>query len=114
MSDCLFCKIIEGEIPSGKVQENEHFFAFRDINPQAPIHVLVVPKAPVVNVATVADADLETLGRVLLAAREVAEREGVSASGFRLVINSGPDAGQEVMHLHAHLLGGRGLGWPPG
>ena len=110
----IFDRIIAREIPADIVYEDDHTIAFRDINPQAPVHVLVVPKAPVVNVATAADDDLETLGRVLLAAREVAVRTGVDETGFRLVINNGPDAGQEVMHLHAHLLGGRGLGWPPG
>ncbi|MEE8573131.1 MAG: histidine triad nucleotide-binding protein [Gemmatimonadota bacterium] len=112
MSDCLFCKIIQGEIPSGKVQENDRFFAFRDINPQAPTHVLAIPKQ---HVATLNDADDATLlGELLLFARDVAKAEGLADDGYRVVINTNAGAGQTVFHVHAHILGGRPLGWPPG
>ena len=112
MPDCLFCKIIDGEIPAGKVQENDRFFAFRDINPQAPTHVLAIPKQ---HVATLNDADDAALmGELLLFARDVAKAEGLADDGYRVVINTNAGAGQTVFHIHAHVLGGRPLGWPPG
>ena len=112
MSDCLFCNIIEGEIPSGKVRENEHFFAFRDINPQAPTHVLAIPKRHVASLNEADDAAL--MGQLLLFARDVAKAEGLADDGYRVVINTNAGAGQTVFHIHAHILGGRPLGWPPG
>ena len=110
----LFEKIISREIPADIVYEDEWCVAFRDINPQAPTHVLVVPREPVVNVAKASPEHAELLGRVLLAAGEVARQEGVAESGYRLVMNNGAQAGQTVFHLHCHVLGGRGLSWPPG
>ena len=110
----LFEKIIAGEIPADIVYQDEHAVAFRDINPTAPTHVLVIPRKPIPSLAQASDEDMELLGRVLLVARDVARQEGVDGSGYRLVLNTGADAGQEVMHMHFHLLGGRGLGWPPG
>jgi histidine triad (HIT) family protein len=112
--DCIFCRIAAGEIPCNPVLENEHVIAFHDLNPQAPVHVLVIPKRHVENVASAAPTDAELLGRVLLACREAAERCGVAAGGYRVALNSGADGGQTVAHLHAHVLGGRHLGWPPG
>jgi histidine triad (HIT) family protein len=110
--DCLFCKIISGEIPSQKVFEDESTFAFRDINPQAPTHILVIPKTHTASVATTQDTEL--LGNVLKTAAQIAKSEGLEESGFRLVTNHGENAGQSVFHLHVHLLGGRTLAWPPG
>ncbi len=110
----LFEKIIAREIPADIVYEDDHCVAFRDIQPQAPVHVLVVPRKPVVNVAQSDDEDALLLGRVLLAARNVAKQLGLADSGYRLVLNNGEDAGQAVFHLHCHLLGGRRLAWPPG
>ncbi|MDP6934573.1 MAG: histidine triad nucleotide-binding protein [Myxococcota bacterium] len=110
----LFERIIDGEIPADKVYEDEYVVAFRDINPQAPVHVLVVPRKPIVSVASATSAEGELLGKVLLAAAEVARREGLEEKGYRLVTNVGVDGGQSVFHLHVHVLGGRPMSWPPG
>ncbi len=110
----LFEKIIAGQIPADLVYEDDHCVAFRDINPQAPVHVLVVPRKPIVNVASADDDDTELLGQVLQAAKKVARQEGIADSGYRLVLNNGTHAGQTVFHLHCHVLGGRALHWPPG
>jgi histidine triad (HIT) family protein len=108
---CLFCRIVRGEIPARIVREDEHTVAFRDIDPKAPTHVLVVPR---VHVASLDEArDPALVGQVMLAAAEVAASEGI-AGGYRAVINTGADAGQTVHHLHVHVLGGRKLTWPPG
>ncbi len=112
MSDCLFCRIARGEIPAAKVAENEHCLAFRDIAPQAPVHVLVIPRTHIASLEQAEDPAL--LGALLAMAREVARAEGLSAKGYRCVINTGVDGGQTVHHLHLHVLGGRGLKWPPG
>ena len=110
--DCLFCRIVRKEIPATIVLENEHVLAFRDIDPKAPTHVVVVPK---VHVPTLDDAtDARMLGELPLAAAAIARAEGIVEGGYRTVINCGPDAGQTVFHVHLHLLGGRKLGWPPG
>ncbi len=113
MTDCLFCRIIAGEIPAKKVFEDQHTFAFEDINPQAPTHVLVVPKKhiPGLKEASVEDADV--IGRCHLTAAQLARQRGIETS-YRTVLNVGPGAGQSVFHLHVHLLGGRSLSWPPG
>ena len=103
--DCLFCKIIAGEIPSTKVYEDETIYAFRDINPQAPTHILIVPKKHIACAAELTEADGATVGHIFAVAAELARREGLSS--FRVVTNSGSDAGQTVGHLHFHLLGGR-------
>lgn len=110
---CLFCKIVAGEIPSKKVFEDDLTYAFRDINPQAPTHVLVVPRKHVNSLAETSGEDQEMLGYLHLVAARIAKSEGLS-KGFRTVINTGPDGGQTVDHLHVHLLGGRGMTWPPG
>lgn len=112
--DCLFCRIIEGEIPSDEVLSTDGVYAFRDISPAAPVHVLVVPRRHIVNAAAVSDGDGPLLAEMLAAAREVAEKEGVAERGYRLVFNVGDDALNSVPHLHLHVLGGRRMGWPPG
>ena len=106
MSDCLFCRIIAGEIPCSKVYENDEVFAFRDINPQAPVHVLIVPK---VHVDNVLHCDGKTAAALTAAIRAIAEQEGVAESGFRVISNCGRDGAQSVNHLHVHLLGGKAL-----
>ena len=113
MTDCLFCRIVAGEIPADRVHETERTLAFRDVTPQAPTHVLVVPKAHHPDVAAVVDADPALLADVMAAAVAVARAQGLDG-GFRLVANTGADGGQTVHHLHLHVLGGRALGWPPG
>lgn len=110
----LFEKIAAREIPADIVYETEDILAFRDIAPQAPTHILIVPKKPIVRVAEANEDDAMLLGRLLLVSREVASQVGVLDSGYRLVINNGMDAGEAVPHLHVHLLGGRSLAWPPG
>jgi histidine triad (HIT) family protein len=110
---CLFCKIVAGEIPSKKVFADDLTYAFRDINPQAPTHVLVVPRKHIDSLAETSDEDREMLGYLHLVAARIAKSEGLS-KGFRTVINTGPDGGQTVDHLHVHLLGGRAMTWPPG
>jgi len=113
MKDCLFCKIVAGDVPARKVLEDTRLVAFHDVNPQAPVHVLIVPRKHVASLDDAADGDRELLGHVLIAARDLARELGVG-SGYRLVVNCGADAGQSVFHIHFHLLGGRGMGWPPG
>jgi histidine triad (HIT) family protein len=114
VADCLFCSIVAGDIPATGVAETDRVLAFRDINPQAPTHVLVIPKEHYPNVAALAAADAALLGEVIGLAHEVAAAEGVSDTGYRVVFNTGDQAGQTVHHIHAHLLGGRDLAWPPG
>jgi histidine triad (HIT) family protein len=110
----IFEKIASGEIPAKLVHETEDFVAFHDVNPQAPVHVLIIPRKCIPRVALAAAAHADLLGRMLLASREIAEKLGVLESGYRLVINNGRDAGESVPHLHIHLLAGRALQWPPG
>lgn len=112
--DTLFSKIIRGEIPCDKVYEDDDYFAFRDINPCAPQHVLLVPKKPIPRVLDAGEGDRELLGGLLLAANRVAALLGLDETGFRYVVNCGADGGQLVPHLHIHIVGGRPLGWPPG
>ena len=114
MTDCLFCQIAAGQIPARKVHEDAHTFAFHDIDPKAPAHALVIPKRHIPAFSALTAADGETLGHLATAVNAVAGALGVADSGFRVVCNNGPDAGQSVDHLHWHVLGGRGLGWPPG
>ncbi len=112
MADCLFCKIASGKIPADKVAESDRLVAFRDIEPQAPTHVLIIPKD---HIASLNDAeDAELLGHLLLLAREVAEHDNLSSRGYRVVLNTNAEGGQAVYHLHAHVLGGRQMKWPPG
>ena len=115
MTDCLFCRIVRGEIPATIVGRTDHTVAFRDIDPKAPTHVLVIPTEHVSAVrAAEGAAGRELIGRVFQAAAEVARSEGLDERGYRLVTNTGPDAGQSVDHLHVHVIGGRRLSWPPG
>lgn len=114
MSQTLFEKIIAREIPSKVVYEDDLVFAFHDIKPQAPTHVLIIPKKPIPRIAEADPADQQTLGYLLLKAAEVAGKLGLKQSGYRLVINNGPDGGEAVPHLHCHILGGRRMTWPPG
>ena len=111
--DCLFCKIVANEIPSERVFENDDVVAFRDIAPQAPTHVLVIPRRHVPDVDTLADEDGSLLSAMFAAVRRVAEHEGL-AKGYRVVTNVGAESGQSVFHLHLHVLGGRPMAWPPG
>ncbi len=109
---CLFCRIVRGEIPAARVAETERCVAFRDIDPRAPTHVLVIPREHVASLNEATDATM--LGELSLLAAKVARDEGIADGGYRTVVNTGPDAGQTVFHLHLHLLGGRGFRWPPG
>jgi histidine triad (HIT) family protein len=113
MKDCLFCRIVAGEIPAKKVYEDEHTFAFEDINPQAPTHVLVVPRKHIVGLKEASAEEADIIGQCHLAAAQIARQRGIE-NGYRTVLNVGPEAGQSVFHLHVHLLGGRNLKWPPG
>jgi histidine triad (HIT) family protein len=114
MPDCLFCRIVAGAIPSQKVFEDEHVIAVRDINPQAPVHVLLLPKRHIASILDAKESDSGLLGRIALVAVTIARQEGLAERGFRLLTNTGPDGGQAVAHMHFHLLGGRKMGWPPG
>ncbi len=114
MSDCIFCRIVEGDIPSTMVHEDDESLAFEDLNPQAPVHVLVIPKRHIVSLADAQEADLSLLGRLMLTCSHVAKQKGLDESGYRVVTNIGRNAGQTVFHLHLHILGGRGFQWPPG
>ncbi len=114
MSDCLFCKIVAGDIPAEIVQEGDDWLAFRDINPGAPTHILIIPRE---HLATLNDLDEESAGltgELVRVASEIAAAEGIAERGYRVVFNCNADGGQSVYHLHLHLLGGRPLGWPPG
>ena len=112
--DTVFDKILRGEIPADIVYENEHCVAFRDVEPKAPVHVLIIPRQRLAGLQDAGHEHMESLGHLLLAARNVAALEGIEASGFRCVVNAGDDAGQTVPYLHVHVLGGRRLTWPPG
>ena len=114
MSKTLFEKIIARELPAAIIYEDDLVVAFRDIKPQAPTHVLIVPRKPIPRLAEAKPEDHQVLGHLLLKAAEVAQKLGLTQTGFRLVFNNGPDAGEAVPHLHCHILGGRHLGWPPG
>ncbi len=110
MTDCLFCKIAVGDIPSNKVYEDDEVLAFRDIAPKAPTHILIIPKKHIAALAEVTEEDACLLGKIQLLAKKLAEQEGIGESGYRLLTNSGPNSGQEVAHLHYHLIGGEKLG----
>ncbi|MCX7626505.1 MAG: histidine triad nucleotide-binding protein [Candidatus Sumerlaeaceae bacterium] len=114
MADCLFCSIIEGKIPAQKVYEDDNCIAFRDIKPQAPTHILIVPRKHIPTLNDLVPDDAALVGRLFLAAKQIAASEGVAEAGYRTVFNCNAAAGQAVFHLHLHLLGGRNLGWPPG
>ena len=111
--ECIFCKIVAGEIPSEKVHEDDDVIAFRDLNPQAPVHVLVVPRKHIASLNEADAGDRAVLGQLLLTVQKLAGRLGVG-SGYRVVNNCGASAGQSVFHIHLHVLGGRSMGWPPG
>lgn len=113
MTDCIFCKIAAGEIPATIVHEDDDVVAFRDLNPQAPVHVLIIPRRHVPSLDEATENHRDLLGRLFLAAKELAAKEKI-AGGYRLVNNCGASAGQSVFHIHVHLLGGRAMGWPPG
>jgi len=113
-TDCIFCKIVNGDIPSDKVYEDDEFYAFRDINPCAPVHVLVIPKRHIPRTIDLSEDDAALAGRLLLVANKLAAEEGIAEPGCRYVFNCNEDAGQEVWHIHLHLIGGRKLSWPPG
>ena len=112
--NCIFCKIIERKIPSKIVYEDEKAIAFRDINPQAPLHVLVVPKKHIPTTLDISKEDYELIGHLFQIANKIAEENGIAGRGFRLVMNTNPEAGQSVYHIHLHVLGGRVMHWPPG
>jgi len=114
MTDCIFCKIAAGEIPAAKLYDDGEVLAFRDINPEAPVHLLVIPRRHIATLNDLTEADAALIGRLYLAAKRVADEAGVAESGYRTVINCNRDAGQIVFHVHLHLLAGRELGWPPG
>ncbi len=114
MEDCVFCKIAAGEIPAERVFEDDLVFAFRDLNPQAPTHVLVIPKRHIATINDLTDDDEALVGRMFAAARDIAAAEGLTESGYRTVMNCGEGGGQSVFHIHLHLLGGRPMHWPPG
>ena len=112
--DCLFCRIASGEIPADLVLETPDVLAFRDINPQAPIHMLIIPREHIPSVSELEEDQARVMGQLFLAARDLARKEGIQEGGYRMVVNAGADAGQTVFHVHMHLLGGREMGWPPG
>ncbi|MFH1131766.1 MAG: histidine triad nucleotide-binding protein [Pseudomonadota bacterium] len=114
MSNCLFCKIISGEISGEVVYQDEMAVAFRDINPQAPVHLLIVPREHISSLAVAKEDHKEILGHLMMVAAKLADQEGIRERGFRTVINTNVEAGQTVFHIHVHVLGGRFLGWPPG
>lgn len=114
MDDCIFCKIISGEIPSEKVYEDDQVTAFHDLNPAAPTHLLIVPNKHIRSINAIAEEDEQLIGHLFTTARQLAEKSGIDESGYRLIVNTGPDAGQAVFHLHLHLLGGRRMKYPMG
>ena len=114
MADCIFCKMVSGEIQPDVVYENDDVLAFRDMNPQAPTHVLVIPKQHIATLNDLDEAHIDIVGRMTLAAAAVARQEGFAEAGYRTVMNCNDDGGQTVFHIHMHLLGGRPMRWPPG
>jgi histidine triad (HIT) family protein len=114
MSDCLFCGIIDGRVKAKVVYRDDAVVAFNDIRPRAPVHILIIPRKHIASVLDIEPNDGELIGQIFQVAARLAREHGVAESGFRVVVNAGPDAGQSVFHLHCHLLGGRQMGWPPG
>ena len=112
--DCLFCRMAAGEIPSTKVYEDDMVYAFRDIEPQAPVHVLIIPKQHIASANEINDENCAIVGHIFKVAAEIAKNEGIAEDGYRIVTNIGENGGQTVKHLHYHMLGGRYLQWPPG
>jgi histidine triad (HIT) family protein len=113
-SECIFCRIADGAVPATVVREDEHTVAFRDLDPKAPLHVLVIPRRHIASINEVEDDDTAVMGALFMAARDVAAAEGVADDGYRLVVNTGAAANQTVQHVHLHVLGGRDMRWPPG
>lgn len=114
MADCIFCKIAEGKIPAKMVYEDENVIAFNDINPQMPVHVLIIPREHIPTTNDIVPSQAELVGKMVIAAAKIAKEQNLSERGYRLVFNCNSDAGQAVFHIHLHLLGGRGMSWPPG
>jgi histidine triad (HIT) family protein len=114
MSDCLFCKFVSGELTPDTVYEDDDVLAFRDINPQAPCHVLIIPKKHIATLNDLTEEDADLMGKLYLAAAKVAKQEGLDEAGYRTLVNCNEQAGQTVFHIHLHLLGGRRMNWPPG
>ena len=114
MNECLFCKMVSGVIPCDKVHENDYVLAFRDIDPKAPTHILIIPKKHITTLNEINENDQDLLGELLLTAKKIAKDEGIDTSGYRTVFNCNSDGGQTVFHIHMHLLGGRPMAWPPG
>lgn len=114
MADCIFCKIVNGDIPCHKARETERFLAFHDINPQAPTHILIIPKEHIERTSDLRADHASLMGEMVVLATDVARQQGLDSEGYRLVLNCGENAGQEVFHIHLHLLGGRKFTWPPG
>jgi histidine triad (HIT) family protein len=114
MEDCLFCKIIDKTIPAELIFEDERIVAFNDINPQAPVHVLIIPKEHFASLNDIPEEKKDLLSHILLRARQIAQNIGIKEKGYRIVLNTGKESGQEVFHIHFHLLGGRRMTWPPG
>lgn len=114
MTDCLFCKIINGDVPADVVYQDDDVLAFRDISPQAPTHVLVIPRKHIATLNDIQPDDAELVGKLYLAAQKIAADEGIAEPGYRAVMNCNAGAGQTVFHIHLHVLGGRNLSWPPG
>ena len=114
MTDCLFCKMVSGEIQPDVVFEDDEVLAFRDVNPQAPVHVLVIPKNHIATTNELTPEHAGLIGKMVLAARQIAADEGIAEPGYRMVMNCNPEAGQSVYHIHLHMLGGRPMNWPPG
>jgi histidine triad (HIT) family protein len=112
--DCIFCKIVAEEIPADVVYSDDQVVAFRDIDPQAPTHILVIPREHIASVNDLTENHTSVAGHLTLVAKELAKKDGLAESGYRLVLNTGPDGGQAVFHIHLHLFGGRPMGWPPG
>ena len=114
MKDCIFCRIIAGEIPANIIYQNDVFIAFHDINPQAPIHVLLIPKEHIPTINDISSNHKQKIGHILSCSGKIAKKLGIHDNGYRIVANCNADGGQEIFHLHFHLLGGRKLSWPPG
>ena len=114
MSDCIFCRIVEGTVPSTQLYEDDACVAFEDLNPQAPVHALIIPKRHIPSLSDVQEDDLPLLGQLMIACSHIAKQKGLVTNGYRVVTNIGREAGQTVFHLHFHVLGGRGFQWPPG
>jgi histidine triad (HIT) family protein len=114
MEDCIFCKIVNKDIPAKAVYEDEAIIAFDDINPKAPVHVLLIPKKHYASLNEIPEDGKDLLGQILLKARHIAQMKGIKKSGYRIVLNTARDSGQEVFHIHFHVLGGRRMTWPPG